>query len=85
MTQAAFADLVVDIEDIVAAGDKVMVRLRWNGNAHRIVHGHAAIEQEDDLDGHRDEPDREREDRRTLVQFRRVRAAATVRESSSGG
>ncbi len=31
MTQAAFADLVVDIEDIVAAGDKVMVRLRWTG------------------------------------------------------
>ena len=29
MTQEAFPDLVVDIEDIVAAGDKVMVRLRW--------------------------------------------------------
>lgn len=31
MTQEAFPDLVVDIEDIVAAGDKVMVRLRWTG------------------------------------------------------
>lgn len=31
MTQEAFPDLVVDIEDTVAAGDKVMVRLRWTG------------------------------------------------------
>jgi len=31
MTKAAFPDLVVTIEDILAAGDKVMVRLRWTG------------------------------------------------------
>jgi steroid delta-isomerase-like uncharacterized protein len=31
MTQEAFPDLVVEIEDMVAAGDKVMVRLRWTG------------------------------------------------------
>ncbi|MBK8026159.1 MAG: ester cyclase [Chloroflexi bacterium] len=31
MTQDAFPDLVVEIEDILAAGDKVMVRLRWTG------------------------------------------------------
>lgn len=31
MTQEAFPDMVVEIEDMVAAGDKVMVRLRWTG------------------------------------------------------
>ncbi len=31
MTQAAFPDMVVTIEDIMAAGDRVIVRLRWTG------------------------------------------------------
>lgn len=31
MTQEAFPDLIVEIEDMVAFGDKVMVRLRWTG------------------------------------------------------
>ncbi|MCK6577732.1 MAG: ester cyclase [Anaerolineae bacterium] len=31
MTQEAFPDLVVEIEDMIASGDKVMVRLRWTG------------------------------------------------------
>ncbi len=31
MTQDAFPDMIVEIEDMVASGDKVMVRLRWTG------------------------------------------------------